>query len=62
MIGFDVSVHSGFSFLVENADIHFSGVQIDTAIVCVLFGVKSHQLASFLLLSRVNVRGNITLT
>jgi hypothetical protein len=40
-------VNMGFTFLIEDADIHFSGVQIDTAIVLVLLIVKSHSLASF---------------
>jgi hypothetical protein len=46
-IGFDVFVNMSFTLFVEDANIHFSGVQIDTAIVFVLFIVKSHNLASF---------------
>jgi len=46
-IGFDIFVNMGFALFVEDADIHFSGVQIDTAIVLVLLIVKSHSLASF---------------
>jgi hypothetical protein len=46
-IGFYVLVDLGFAFLVDDTDIHFSSVQIDTAIVLVLLFVKSHGLASF---------------
>jgi len=46
-IGFDVFVNMSFTLFVEDANIHFSGVQIDTAIVLVLFIVKFHDLASF---------------
>jgi hypothetical protein len=46
-ISFDVLMHFRFSGLIQNADIHFSSVQIDTAIVRVLLFVKSHGLASF---------------
>jgi len=31
----------------DDADVHFSGVQIDTAIVLVLLIVESHDVASF---------------
>jgi hypothetical protein len=31
----------------DNADEHFSGVQIDPAVMFVLLGVESHGLASF---------------
>jgi len=46
-IRFDIFMNMGFAFLIEDADVHFSGVQIDTAIVLVLLIVKSHDLASF---------------
>jgi len=46
-IGFDVLVDFGFAFFVNNAYIHFAGVQIDTAVVLVLLIVKSHGMASF---------------
>ena len=32
---------------IDDADVHFSGVQVDTAIVLVLLIVKSHGVASF---------------
>ena len=32
--------------LIEDAQIHFVGVQIDSAVVLVLFGVQSHEKAS----------------
>lgn len=35
-VGFDVLMYFRFSLLVENTDVHFSGVQIDTAIILVL--------------------------
>lgn len=46
-IGFDIFVNFGFALFVEDADVHFSGVQIDTTVVLVLLIVKSHGLASF---------------
>ena len=46
-IGFDISVQDSLSLLVENAQIHFVGMQIDSAVKIVLFGVKSHEKASF---------------
>ena len=47
-IGFDVSVQSDLACIVENAEIHFFGVKVDSAIKFVLFGVKSHWVSSFL--------------
>jgi len=44
---FDILVNMGFTFLIDDTDIHFSCVQIDTAIIFVLLIVKSHNLASF---------------
>jgi hypothetical protein len=35
-----------FAFLIENTDVHFSGMQIDAAVILVLLVVKSH-IASF---------------
>ena len=46
-IGFDVLVHFGFTGIVQDADVHISGMKIDTAVVLVLLFVKSHGLASF---------------
>jgi hypothetical protein len=40
-------MHEGFPGLVQNTDIHGSGVKIDSAIILVLFGVKSHWASSF---------------
>jgi hypothetical protein len=45
--GSDVSVEDDLSFLIKDAEIHFIGVQVDTTIIIVLFGVKSHEKASF---------------
>ena len=41
-ICFDVPVQDDFAFLVENAQVHCPGVQVDTAGKFVLLGVKSH--------------------
>jgi len=46
-ISFDVLVELGFAFLIYDADVHFAGMQIDTAIVFVLLIIKSHSLVSF---------------
>jgi hypothetical protein len=46
-IGFDVLVDFYFSFVIDNADIHFSSVQVDAAVVIVLLVVEFHGLASF---------------
>ena len=40
----NVSVQFDFSFFVNDADVHFFCVQVDSAIKFVLFGVKSHGL------------------
>jgi len=37
--GFDVSVQDDLSFLIKDAEIHLVDVQVDTAIIIVLFGV-----------------------
>jgi hypothetical protein len=34
-------------FLVEDAQVYFVGAQIDSAVLLVLFGVQSHEQASF---------------
>jgi hypothetical protein len=42
----DVSVQDSLSILVEDAEIHFVGVQVDSAVKLMLSGVKSHEKAS----------------
>ena len=46
-IGFDILVHFDLAALADDADVHFSGVQIDPAVMFVLLGVESHNVASF---------------
>jgi hypothetical protein len=46
-IGPDVSVQDSFTLPVEDAQIHFVGVQVDSTIKIMLFSVKSHEKASF---------------
>jgi hypothetical protein len=46
-VGFDVLVNKDFAVAIDSADIHFTSVQVDTAIVVVLLLVKSHDVASF---------------
>jgi hypothetical protein len=46
-IGFDVSVQSDLPCFIEDAEIHFFGVKVDSAIKFVLFGVKFHLVFSF---------------
>jgi hypothetical protein len=46
-IGIDVLMNLGFAFLIEDTDIHFSGVQVNTAVVLVLLVVEFHGLAAF---------------
>jgi hypothetical protein len=41
-IGFDVAVEHYFSGTVKDAEVHFFGMKVDSAIILVLFGVKSH--------------------
>jgi hypothetical protein len=41
-IGFDVFFETDFSGLIENAEKHSTGKEINTAIKLVLFGVESH--------------------
>ena len=41
-IGFDVSFETDFAGLIENAEKHGAGMDINTAIILVLFGVESH--------------------
>jgi hypothetical protein len=46
-IGFDVLVYKHFTILGRDTDVHFSGVQIDAAVIAVLLIVKFHDVASF---------------
>jgi len=43
-ISIDVSVQPDLPFCIKDAEIHFPCVKIDSAIILVLFGVKSHGL------------------
>jgi hypothetical protein len=45
--GSAVTVEYGFALLIQDAKVHGSGVQIDSAIKFVLVGVKSHMASSF---------------
>jgi hypothetical protein len=45
--GFAVTVEHGVALLIQDAKVHGSGVQIDSAIKLVLVGVKSHMASSF---------------
>ena len=45
-IRIDVFVNHGFPFLVEDANIHFPGMQVDAAVVLMLLVIKFH-FASF---------------
>jgi hypothetical protein len=40
-------MNRGFAFLIEDTDIHFSGVQVNIAVVLVLLVIEFHGLASF---------------
>jgi hypothetical protein len=40
-------MYEHFALFIDDAYIHFTSVQIDTAIVFVLFVIKSHGVASF---------------
>jgi hypothetical protein len=45
--GFEVFVQHGLAFLIQDTDIHGSGVQIDAAIILMLPGIESHKVSSF---------------
>jgi len=45
-LGFQVAMFPDFSLFIEDADIHFTCVQIDAAVILVLIGVKSHGASS----------------
>jgi hypothetical protein len=53
--GFDVSVQDDLSFLIKDAEIHFVGVQVDTAIIFVLFGVKSFSSCGYTTLANIYI-------
>jgi hypothetical protein len=44
---FDVLVKAYFAFGIEDTDVHLFGMKIDSTIVFVLLGVKSHMASSF---------------
>ncbi len=46
-VGFYVLMHLDFVFRIDDANVHFAGMQIDPAVVFMLLFVKSHRLASF---------------
>jgi hypothetical protein len=46
-IGFKVFVKYGVAFLIQDADVHGSGMQIDAAIEFVLLVIESHKVSSF---------------
>jgi hypothetical protein len=46
--GFPSAVHQDLAVLVEDADVHRPGVQVDAAVQWVLRGVKAHEVSSFL--------------
>ena len=47
LIGIDIFMKLNISLLIEDANVHFSGVKIDSAIILVLLGIEIHQVASF---------------
>jgi hypothetical protein len=46
-VGIDVLMNFDLAPVADNADEHFSGVQIDPAVMFVLLCVESHDVASF---------------
>ncbi|WP_267928071.1 hypothetical protein [Desulfolithobacter dissulfuricans] len=44
--GPDIAMQDNLSFPVEDAEIHFVGVEVYSAIKIMLFGLKSHEKAS----------------
>jgi hypothetical protein len=46
-VGFHVAMFPDFSFFIKDADIHFSCVRVDSTVVLVLIGVKSHGLPPY---------------
>jgi len=45
-LGLDVAMEQDVAFLAEDAQVHFVGVQVDSTVMLVLFGVQSHEKAS----------------
>src|SRR4030043_1017592 len=41
-VSIDVLVKAYLAFVIKDADVHFFGMKVDSAIKLVLFGVKSH--------------------
>jgi hypothetical protein len=41
-VGFHIAMYEDLAVLVEDADVHHTGMQVDTAVKWVLSGVKSH--------------------
>jgi hypothetical protein len=46
-ICFDVLVKAYLAFGIEDTDIHLFGMQVDSTIILVLFGVEFHRASSF---------------
>jgi len=46
-VGLNVSAQSDLPGFIQDTEIHFSGMKIDSAIKFVLFGVESHMASSF---------------
>jgi len=46
-VGFDILMDNDFSLMIQDADIHFSGMKIDTAVILMRLIVKFHGVASF---------------
>ncbi len=45
--GFPVPMQGCFTFLIQDTNVHGSGMKVDSAIILVLFGVESHWASSF---------------
>ncbi len=41
-----IPVHKDLSILVQDAEVHGAGMQVDAAVKLVLFGVESHEVSS----------------
>jgi hypothetical protein len=44
--GLDVLMHQDLPSLVEEANLHRPGVEIDPTVCCMLFGIESHEVSS----------------
>ena len=51
-VGFDVFMNHDFSFVAENADIHFPGMQVDATVILVLIVVEFHFASFFVKVNR----------